>query len=118
MGKFISLVFLLLPLSSFAETCISRGGVYDDLSCADHTLEQLKRDLNVIYLTIYLSMQYKNELDQSQRAWLNYRGRQRNGYIAAEASQSQGARSGLITKECLITITWQRVDYLKTLLDK
>nr|WP_232438845.1 lysozyme inhibitor LprI family protein [Burkholderia ubonensis] len=55
-------------------------------------------------------------MEKSQKAWLNYREKQCNGYIAAEASQSQGA--GLITKDCLVTITKQRVDYLKTLLEK
>jgi uncharacterized protein YecT (DUF1311 family) len=118
MKKFIFWVLLLLPPSSFAETCISGGNVYDDLSCADQTLGQLKKDLNIIYQKIYSSTQYKNEFEQSQKAWLNYRERQCNGYIAVEAAQSQGAGSGLITKDCLATITKQRVDYLKTLLKK
>jgi uncharacterized protein YecT (DUF1311 family) len=91
MRKLISLVILLLPLSSFADACISAGNVYDDLSCAKHTLEQLKRELNAIYQKIYSSTQYKNEFEQSQKVWLNYRERPCNGYIAAEASQSQGA---------------------------
>ncbi|WP_332399300.1 lysozyme inhibitor LprI family protein [Burkholderia ubonensis] len=76
----------------------------------------MKKDLNAIYQKIYASTQYKDELEKSQKAWLNYREKQCNGYIAAEASQSQGA--GLITKDCLVTITKQRVDYLKTLLEK
>ncbi|WP_354168062.1 lysozyme inhibitor LprI family protein [Burkholderia sp. 567] len=77
-----------------------------------------KKELNTIYQKLYSSTQYKNEFEQSQRAWLNYRDKQCNGYIAAEASQSQGAGPGLITKDCLATITKQRVDYLKTLLVK
>ncbi|WP_318834281.1 lysozyme inhibitor LprI family protein [Burkholderia cepacia] len=67
---------------------------------------------------LYSATQYKNEFEQSQKAWLNYRDKQCNGYIAAEASQSQGAGSGLITKDCLATITKQRIDYLRTLLGK
>ncbi|MEQ5839404.1 DUF1311 domain-containing protein [Paraburkholderia acidicola] len=118
MRKFICLVLLLLPLSSFAKTCVDSGNVYDDLSCADQALDSSKKELNVIYQKIYTSTQYKDEFEQSQKAWLNYRERQCNGYIAAEASQSQGAGSGLITKDCLVTITKQRVDYLKTLLEK
>jgi uncharacterized protein YecT (DUF1311 family) len=92
--------------------------VYDDLSCVTHALDKSKKDLNVIYQKIYTSTEYKGEFEQSQKAWLNYREKQCNGYIAAEASQSQGAGSGLITKYCLATITQQRVDYLKTLLEK
>jgi uncharacterized protein YecT (DUF1311 family) len=118
MKKIIFLLVLLLPLSSFATTCEERGNVYDDLSCADQTLVQLKKDLNIIYQKIYSSTQYKNEFEQAQKAWLNYRERQCSGYIANEASQSQGAGSGLITKDCLVTITRQRVEYLKTLLEK
>ncbi|WP_176057858.1 lysozyme inhibitor LprI family protein [Paraburkholderia sp. BCC1876] len=118
MRKIIYLVvFLFMPLSSFAKACTS-GNVYDDLSCSDRTLDISKKDLNAIYQKIYASTQYKNEFEQSQKAWLNYREKQCNGYIAAEASQSQGAGSGLITKDCLVSITKQRVDYLKTLLEK
>lgn len=118
MKKIIPLILLLLPLSSFAEACTSSGNVYDDLSCANHTLDKSKKDLNSIYQKIYSSTQYKNEFEQSQKAWLNYREKQCNGYIATEASQAQGAGASLITKDCLITITKQRVDYLKTLLEK
>ncbi|WP_071763951.1 lysozyme inhibitor LprI family protein [Burkholderia ubonensis] len=118
MKKIIYLVFLLLPATSFAEACISGMNVYDDLSCTLHALDKSKKDLNAIYQKIYASTQYKDELDKSQKAWLNYREKQCNGYIAAEASQSQGAGPGLITKDCLVTITKQRVDYLKTLLEK
>jgi len=118
MRKIICLVILLLPLSSFAKACVSSGNVYDDLSCANQTLDDSKKELNVIYQKIYASTQYKDEFEQSQKAWLNYREKQCNGYIAAEASQSQGAGSGLITKDCLVAITKQRVDYLKTLLEK
>lgn len=111
-------MILFLPLSSFSKTCTEGGNVYDDLSCADQTLGQLRKDLNAVYQKIYSSTQHKNEFEQSQKAWLNYRDRQCNGYIAAEASQSQGAGSSLIMKDCLVTITKQRVDFLKTLLEK
>ncbi|WP_322065422.1 lysozyme inhibitor LprI family protein [Burkholderia ubonensis] len=118
MTKIIYLVFLLLPFSSFAEACTSGENVYDDLSCTLRALEKSKKDLSAIYQKIYSSTQYKDELEKSQKAWLNYREKQCNGYISAEASQSQGAGPGLITKDCLVTITKQRVDYLKTLLEK
>lgn len=118
MKRIIPFMLLLLSLSSFAETCIGGGNVYGDLSCAERDLAKSKRDLNAIYRKIYSSTLYKSELEQSQKAWLNCRERQCNGYIAAEASQSQGAGPGLITKDCLVTITRQRVDYLKTLLEK
>jgi len=118
MRKIICVILLLLPLSSFAKACTDSGNVYDDLSCTNQALDSSKRDLNAIYQKIYASTQYKDEFEQSQKAWLNYRERQCNGYIAAEASQSQGAGSGLITKDCLVAITKQRVDYLKTLLEK
>ncbi|QPS43514.1 DUF1311 domain-containing protein [Burkholderia humptydooensis] len=118
MKKIISLTLLLIPLISFADACIRSGNVYDDLSCTDQELAKSKKDLNSIYQKLYASTQYKDALEQSQKAWLNYREKQCNGYIAAEASQSQGAGPGLITKDCLVTITKQRVDYLKTLLEK
>lgn len=118
MRKIIYLVILLLPLSSFAKPCVGSGNVYDDLSCTDRTLDSSKKELNSIYQKIYSVTQYKDEFEQSQKAWLNYREKQCNGYIAAEASQSQGVGSGLITKDCLVAITKQRVDYLKTLLEK
>ena len=116
--KNIFFVFLLLPLTSFSATCIGGGNVYDDLFCAQQNLGELKNELNVIYRKIYSSTPYKDEFEKSQRAWLNYREKQCNNYIAAEASQSQGAGPGLIVKDCLVTITRQRVDYLKTLLVK
>ncbi|RQQ61364.1 MULTISPECIES: lysozyme inhibitor LprI family protein [Burkholderia cepacia complex] len=118
MKKIIFLSLMLLPLSSFADACIGGGNVYSDLSCAERALDKSKKELNSIYQKIYASTQYKDEFEQSQKAWLNYREKQCNGYIAAEASQSQGAGPGLITKDCLVTITKQRVDYLKTLLAK
>lgn len=118
MRKIIYLVILLLPLSSFGKVYIGSGNVHDDLSCADRALSDSKRDLNAIYQKIYTSTQNKDEFEQSQKAWLNYREKQCNGYIAAEASQSQGAGSDLITKDCLAAITRQRVDYLRTLLEK
>lgn len=111
-------MILLFPLTSFADVCADGGNVYNDLLCADHVLGGLKKDLNATYKKIYSSTQYKVEFEQSQKAWLNYREKQCNNYIAAEASQSQGAGPGLIVKDCLVTITRQRVDYLKTLLVK
>ncbi|CAG9207372.1 LprI domain-containing protein [Paraburkholderia tropica] len=118
MKKNIYLAFLLLPLNSYAEACVDNGNVCDDLPCANHTHDKEKVDLNVIYQRIYTSTQYKNEFEQSQKAWLAYRDKQCNGYIASEASQSQGAGSDMITKDCLVTLTKQRVDYLKTLVEK
>ncbi|WP_230950780.1 lysozyme inhibitor LprI family protein [Burkholderia cepacia] len=118
MKKIIPLVFLILPITSFAGACANSGNVYGDLSCTNQALDKSKKELNLIYQKLYSATQYKNEFEQSQKAWLNYRDKQCNGYIAAEASQSQGAGSGLITKDCLATITKQRVDYLRTLLRK
>ncbi|MFP3588380.1 lysozyme inhibitor LprI family protein [Paraburkholderia sp. SIMBA_055] len=118
MRKIICVILLVLSPSAFAKTCADGGNVYGDLSCANQALDSSKRELNAIYQKLYTSTQYKDEFEQSQKAWLNYREKQCNGYIAAEASQSQGVGAGLITKDCLVTITRQRVDYLKTLLDK
>lgn len=118
MNKIIYSVFLLLLLNSYAEACDDNGNVYDDLSCVDHTLDKEKKDLNAIYQKIYSSTLYKHEFEQSQKAWLNYREKQCHGYIAAEASQSQGAGSVLIMKDCLVAITKQRVAYLTSLIDK
>ncbi|WGS51551.1 DUF1311 domain-containing protein [Paraburkholderia sp. D15] len=118
MRKIIYLIIFLFPLSSFAKACAGDGNVYDDLSCADRTLDSSKKELNAIYKKIYSFTQYKNELEQSQKVWLDYREKQCNGYIAAEASQSQGVGAGSIVKDCLVEITRQRVDYLKTLLEK
>ncbi|WP_175719496.1 lysozyme inhibitor LprI family protein [Burkholderia anthina] len=114
----ISLALLLLPLSALADPCVGNGNVYDDLSCVDRSLAQSKQELNAIYRKIHASTQYKDAFEQSQKAWLTYRDKQCNGYIAAEASQAQGEGAGLITRDCLLTITRQRVDYLKTLLAK
>ncbi|MGS0896790.1 lysozyme inhibitor LprI family protein [Burkholderia stagnalis] len=118
MKKIAFLLFLSLPFSSYADSCVKGVNVYDDLSCLDRTLSQSKKELNAIYQKIYASTQHKNALEQSQKAWLDYREKQSHGYIAAEASQSQGAGPGLITRDCLVTITRQRVDYLKTLLEQ
>ncbi|MCA8094912.1 DUF1311 domain-containing protein [Burkholderia anthina] len=118
MKKTISLALLLLPLSALADPCAGNANVYDDLSCVDRSLAESKQALNAVYRKIYASTQYKNAFEQSQKAWLDYRDKQCNGYIAAEASQSQGEGPGLITRDCLLTITRQRVDYLKTLLAK
>jgi len=118
MRKIIYSVIFLLPLSSLAKPCAGGGNVYDDVSCADRVLDASKKELNAIYQKLHSGTQYKSEFEQSQKAWLNYREKQCNGYVAAEASQSQGAGSGLITKDCLVEITKQRVDYLKTFLEK
>ncbi|MFM0285063.1 lysozyme inhibitor LprI family protein [Paraburkholderia megapolitana] len=105
MRKIIYVAILLSPLSSFAKTCVDSGSVYDDLLCATRALDDSKRELNAIYQKIYASTQYKSEFEESQKAWLNYREKQCGGYIAAEASQSQGDGPGLIVKDCLVTIT-------------
>ncbi|MCO8588232.1 lysozyme inhibitor LprI family protein [Burkholderia multivorans] len=118
MKNIVILTFLLLPLASFAEACDNSGNSYSDLSCIARDLDKEKKDLNEIYKKIYSSTQYKSEFEQSQKAWLNYREKQCRGYIAAEASQSQGVGAELITKDCLYAITKQRVDYLKTLLER
>lgn len=68
MTKIIYLVFLLLPFSSFAETCASGENVSDDLSCTLRALDKSKKDLNAIYQKIYSSTQYKDELEKSQKA--------------------------------------------------
>jgi uncharacterized protein YecT (DUF1311 family) len=81
-------------------------------------LEKAKKDLNSSYQRIYAFTQYKDDFENSQKAWLNYRDKQCNGYVANEASESQGAGPGLIIKDCLVTLTRQRVDYLKTFLAK
>ncbi|WP_269509841.1 lysozyme inhibitor LprI family protein [Burkholderia sp. IMCC1007] len=118
MNKTISVALLLLPLSALADTCVGNGNVHRDVSCVDRSLAESKQELNAIYRKIYAATQYKNEFEQSEKAWLNYRDKQCDGYIAAEAAQSQGEGAGLITRDCLLAITRQRVDYLKTLLAK
>ncbi|AYZ96946.1 DUF1311 domain-containing protein [Burkholderia dolosa] len=118
MKNIVYLIFLFLPLTTFADECINGGNAYNDLSCVDQSLEKSKKDLNSLHRRIYSSTQYKQEFEQSQKAWLNYREKQCNGYIAAEASQSQGVGPGLITKECSLALTRQRIDYLKTLIEK
>ncbi|MBN3726883.1 lysozyme inhibitor LprI family protein [Burkholderia sp. Ac-20379] len=115
MKTIIYLALLLLPFSAIAQTC--NGTVYDELMCTNRSLSASKKALNAVYQKIYAATQYKNELEQSQKAWLTYRDKQCNGYIAAEAAQSQGEGSALITQDCLATLTRQRVDYLKTLID-
>ncbi|WP_081055237.1 lysozyme inhibitor LprI family protein [Burkholderia vietnamiensis] len=116
--KAITLVFIALPAIAFADATINNGNVYDDLSRINAELNKSKTELNSTYQKLYLSTRYKNELQQAQEAWLAYRSKQCTGYVAAEAAASQGIGSSLITKECLTTITKQRVDYLKTLLQK
>ncbi|MCQ0033333.1 DUF1311 domain-containing protein [Burkholderia glumae] len=118
MKKLIILIPLLTPIISFAGEFIGGGNVYNDLACTSRDLVASKKELNEIYRKIYASTQYKDELDRSQKAWLNYREKECNGYVAAEASQSQGAGPGLIVKDCLVTITRQRVDYLKRFLER
>ncbi|MBJ9679395.1 lysozyme inhibitor LprI family protein [Burkholderia gladioli] len=118
MKKIICSLLLLIPLSAFAETCTGNGPVYDDLTCTNRSLADAKKNLNAIYQKIYASTQYKAEFEQSQKAWLNYRDKQCNGYLTAEASQSQGEGPALIVRDCLAELTRQRVDYLKTLLEK
>ncbi|HDR9049743.1 DUF1311 domain-containing protein [Burkholderia vietnamiensis] len=116
--KAITLAFIALPAIAFADAAINNGNAYDDLSRINAELNKSKTELNSTYQKLYLSTRYKNELQQAQEAWLAYRSKQCTGYVAAEASASQGIGSSLITKECLTTITKQRVDYLKTLLQK
>lgn len=116
--KTITLAFIALPAIAFADAAINNGNAYDDLSRINAELNKSKTELNSTYQKLYLSTRYKNELQQAQEAWLAYRSKQCTGYVAAEASASQGIGSSLITKECLTTITKQRVDYLKTLLQK
>ncbi|MEK6349453.1 MAG: lysozyme inhibitor LprI family protein [Burkholderia sp.] len=118
MKKIVYLALLLFPLSSFAQTGNCSGTVYDELACTRLSLSASKKALNVIYQQIYASTQYKNELEQSQKAWLAYRDKQCNGYIAAEAAEAQGEGAALITQDCLATLTRQRVEYLKTLVEQ
>lgn len=112
-----ALILSICSLSTMADC--NFGNVYEDLDCYEKQLKTSKAELNRTYqkLSQQSDKATQNALEESQKAWLNYRDKQCNGLMAQIGSQAQGGGSGLIITSCLADLTQSRVTELKSLLD-
>lgn len=115
MKIFFILTCILISSASFADCKTSN--VYTDIDCYEKQLKSDKANLNKVYSNLFskLDEDGKLALENSQKAWLNYREKECNGLMGYFGSQSLGAGSHLITLSCLAEKTRDRLKELKSL---
>ncbi len=115
--KFLLLTFFLnISSSAFAEC--KNANVYEDIQCYEKQYKNDKIFLNQIYQKLYKSIpdeEGRKALENSQKAWLNYRNIHCDELLSYYASQTQGAGSKLINLSCNADITRERIKDLKDL---
>ncbi len=116
MYKIITLMlFSLISLNTFAQC--NKSNVYESIDCYEKELKTNKTLLNQSYQKLYLSLdtEGKHALENSQKAWLNYKNTHCDEIVAYFASQAQGAGSKLITLSCNAELIQARIKALKDL---
>ncbi|WP_151748698.1 lysozyme inhibitor LprI family protein [Acinetobacter lactucae] len=112
------LMFTLLVLfCGVAHAECKTGNVYSDIECFEKQLKTDKAKMNKIYnkLASNLDSEGKASLENSQKAWLDYRTKQCSGLMGYYGSQALGAGSHLIILSCEADKTKERLNELKSL---
>lgn len=115
MKKIILALSILISGFSYAEC--KTGNVYSDIDCFEKQLKNDKASMNRIYnkLASNLDSEGKTVLEDSQKAWLDYRTKQCSGLMGYYGSQAMGAGSHLIILSCQAEKTHERLKELKDL---
>lgn len=113
-----TVLFLLAILTSpISFAACNLGNVYEGIECYEAQLKKDKATMNKVYQNLIKSYDIENQkyLEQSQKAWLNYRDAQCKGLLANLAKDAQGAGAGLVILSCEADLTQHRLQELKQL---
>jgi len=84
---------------------------HDIQQCLSSEITQLKKDLNTTYAKLYKQTDAKQELDNSQKAWLKYKELQCGDFVVAETQGSPATVEYDLT--CQSILYKQRIAFLK-----
>lgn len=111
------MLVLLVLFCGIAHAECKTGNVYSDIECFKKQLTTDKAKMNKIYnkLASSLDSEGKASLENSQKAWLDYRTKQCSGLMGYYGAQAMGAGSHLIILSCEADKTRERLNELKSL---
>ncbi len=114
MKKLFLLPLLVLAYSNAHAEC-QTNNVYSDIACYEKQLKADKSELNKIYNGFYASLDDEGKLvlNESQKAWIDYREKECNGLMPYFSSQSLGAGNYLNTLSCVANKTAERIKELQ-----
>lgn len=104
MKKLILLTVLALCSSAFA-------GSFDDLQKLDKEIKNLKSELNQVYKKAYSQTEAKQELDDSQKAWLKFKEQQCGDFVVADTQGSPA--TGIYDLTCQSILYKHRIAFFK-----
>ncbi len=102
---------LVLFTTLFLSTCAFAGSVDSELQKLDKEIKGLKSELNSQYKKAYSQTEAKQELDNSQKAWLKYKELQCGDFVIADTQGSPATVEYDLT--CQSILYKQRIAFLK-----
>ncbi|HGH3561182.1 TPA: lysozyme inhibitor LprI family protein [Acinetobacter baumannii] len=105
MKKILLIATSLLSVTTFA------GSVDSGLQKLDKEIKGLKSELNTQYKKAYSQTEAKQELDNSQKAWLKYKELQCGDFVVADTEGSPATVEYDLT--CQSILYKQRIAFLK-----
>ncbi|MEB3755025.1 lysozyme inhibitor LprI family protein [Acinetobacter sp. MD2(2019)] len=115
MKKLLLLATAICSVNVWAD-CASLTTTDEVGFCYSKQVSSLKKQLNQTYMQVYKQTEAKKELDDAQKAWLNYKEKQCGNFTVADA----GMNSGQVVYDlaCQSDLIKYRIKFLKTLLPR
>ena len=111
------IALFLVTISNLSYAACAGSSVYEEIACYEKQYKADKTELNKTYQSLYKSFDATNQklLENSQKAWLNYREIQCNQLLSNLSKDAAGAGIGLINLSCNANLTHLRIKELKGL---
>lgn len=104
MKKLLLLTTLVFCGSTFA-------GSFEDMQKLDKEIKMLKSELNLVYKKAYSQTEAKQELDESQKAWLRFKEQQCGDFVVADTQGSPA--TGIYDLTCQSILYKHRIAFFK-----
>ncbi|EML1064495.1 DUF1311 domain-containing protein [Acinetobacter nosocomialis] len=100
----------IFSVSAFAD-CSKTKTAYEAQKCLNQEVKTLKTQLNATYKKAYETTSAKQELDNAQKQWLNFKEKQCGDFVVAETQGSPASVEYDLT--CQSILYKQRIAFLK-----
>ncbi|GAA5631067.1 hypothetical protein Acal02_01686 [Acinetobacter calcoaceticus] len=101
----------VLILSILALCSTAYAGSFEDMQKLDKEIKKLKSELNLVYKKAYSQTEAKQELDESQKAWLKFKEQQCGDFVVADTQGSPA--TGIYDLTCQSILYKHRIAFFK-----
>lgn len=101
----------LLLLTTLAFCSSTFAGSFEDMQKLDKEIKNLKSELNFVYKKAYSQTEAKQELDESQKAWLKFKEQQCGDFVVADTQGSPA--TGIYDLTCQSILYKHRIAFFK-----